>query len=382
MAGKKRRTFGRVRKLPSGRYQARYRGPDGIDRPAPETFATKRDADDWLAERQTEVRQPDWRDPDAGKVPFETYAVAWVKERPLAQSTAELYGILLRVHLIPTFGTKALAEITPAAVRSWRRARLDDGAGAPTVAKAYALLRTIMGTAVADDLIRRNPCQIKNGGTVHTPERPTATIPEVFALAGAVQPRYRALVLLAAFCGLRWGELMGLARQDIDAERLAVRVRGSVSELNDGSRVYKAPKSEAGKRTVAIPQSLMPAVVLHLELYAEQGAKGRVFVGPKGATPRRNHFLTLWRKACAEVGVKGLHFHDLRHTGNTLASRTDASTRELMIRLGQSSSRAALIYQHGSHERERQIADAIDGMIVKALKRGPGRKGHAAGTDG
>lgn len=378
----KRRTFGRVRKLPSGRFQARYRGPDGIDRPAPHTFATKRDADDWLAERQTEVRRPDWRDPDAAKVPFEAYANAWIRERPLAQSTAELYGILLRVHLLPTFGRLSIADITPAAVRSWRRARLDAGTGEPTVAKAYALLRTIMSTAVADDLIRRNPCQIKNGGTVHTPERPTATIPEVFALADAVQPRYRALVLLAAFCGLRWGELMGLRRQDIDPDRRVVRVRGAVSELNNGRRVYKAPKSEAGKRTVAIPQTLMPGITLHLDLYAETGAQGRVFVGPKGATPRRNHFNGLWRKACAEVGIKGLHFHDLRHTGNTLASRTDASTRELMLRLGHGSSRAALIYQHGNQEREREIADAIDGMIVKALKRGSGRKGHVRGTDG
>ncbi|WP_435130371.1 tyrosine-type recombinase/integrase [Actinacidiphila sp. bgisy144] len=121
--------------------------------------------------------------------------------------------------------------------------------------------------------------------------------------------------------------------------------------------------------------------MLHLELYAEQGAQGRVFVGVKGATPRRNHFNGLWRKACAEVGVKGLHFHDLRHTGNTLASRTDASTRELMMRLGHGSSRAALIYQHGNQEREREIADAVDGMIVKAMKRGSRRKGHVAGTD-
>ncbi|WP_435130369.1 tyrosine-type recombinase/integrase [Actinacidiphila sp. bgisy144] len=253
MPSKKRRTFGRVRKLPSGRFQARYRGPDGIDRPAPHTFATKRDADDWLAERQTEVRQPDWRDPDAGNVPFEAYATAWVKERPLAQSTAELYGILLRVHLVPTFGRKVLAEITPAAVRTWRRVRLDEGTGEPTVAKAYALLRTIMGTAVADDLIRRNPCQIKNGGTVHTPERPTATIPEVFALADAVQPRYRVLVLLAAFCGLRWGELMGLRRQDIDADGGTIRVRGSVAELNSGERSTRLQRVKRASAPLPCP---------------------------------------------------------------------------------------------------------------------------------
>ncbi|MGQ5226304.1 tyrosine-type recombinase/integrase [Streptomyces sp. yara] len=377
MAGK-RRQFGRVRKLPSGRYQARYRGPDGVDRPAPNTFRTKRDADDWLADRQSELRQGDWRDPDAGKVPFGAYAAAWVRERPLAPRTAELYASLLRLHLAPTFGTMAVADITPAAVRTWRRARLDAGIGPSTVAKAYALLRTIMGTAVEDDLIRRNPCQIKNGGNVVTPERPTATIPEVFAIAEKIQPRYKALVLLAAFCGLRWGELVALHRSDIDVEHGMIRVRGAVSELANGQRVYKAPKSAAGKRLVAVPPSILPFVKSHMTVYAEGGAGGRVFVGAKKATPRRNHFNRLWHKACADAGVEGLRFHDLRHTGNTLASRTNASTKELMARLGHSTARAALIYQHADFDREREIAGAVDGMIRAALDR----NGHVEGTRG
>lgn len=380
MAGK-RRQFGRVRKLPSGRYQARYRGPDGVDRPAPDTFRTKREADDWLADRQSELRQGDWRDPDAGNVPFGDYAAAWVKERPLAPRTAELYASLLRLHLAPTFGAMALADITPAAVRTWRRARLDAGVGPSTVAKAYALLRTVMGTAVQDDLIRRNPCQIKNGGTVVTPERPTASIPEVFAIADRIQPRYKVLVLLAAFCGLRWGELVALHRSDIDLEHGMIRVRGAVSELTSGQRVYKAPKSAAGKRLVAVPASVLPLLITHMKVFAESGADGRVFVGAKKATPRRNHFNRLWHKACADAGVKGLRFHDLRHTGNTLASRTNASTKELMARLGHSTARAALIYQHANYDREREIADAVDEMIVKAFKRGAGRNGHVAGTD-
>ncbi|RSS70287.1 site-specific integrase [Streptomyces sp. WAC06614] len=379
MAGK-RRQFGRVRKLPSGRYQARYVGPDGQLRPAPHTFRTKREADDWLADVQTEMRMGDWRDPDAAKVPFQKYAEAWVRERPLGPTTEELYEILVRVHLVPTFGRHAIADITPAGVRAWRRARLDAGTGASTVAKAYSLMRTIMGTAVEDGLIRRNPCQIKNGGTVNTPERPTASIPDVFAIAEASQARYRALVLIGAFCGLRWGELVALRRRDIDLDARMVRVRGSISELNSGERIYKAPKSEAGKRSVAIPRSVMPAVVAHMKQFAEPGADGRVFVGAKGATPRRNHFNGLWHKACAEAGVTGLRFHDLRHTGNTLASHTDASTRELMIRLGQSSTRAALIYQHGSLKREQEIADGIDAMIVTALKRHGRSKGHAGDT--
>ena len=195
MAGK-RRQFGRVRKLPSGRFQARYVGPDGQLRPAPETFRTKKDADDWLADKQTEMRRGDWHDPDAGKVLFGVYATAWIRERELTTTTRQLYGSLLRHHLEPAFGTVNVADISPPLVRGWRadarrRHRADDG-GQGVRADAGRL-----ATAVDDELIRRNPCQIKGASTVQTPERPTATVPEVYALAGAVQPRYRALVLLA-----------------------------------------------------------------------------------------------------------------------------------------------------------------------------------------
>ncbi|MEU9699921.1 site-specific integrase [Streptomyces sp. NPDC047981] len=381
MAGKKR-SFGRVRKLPSGRYQARYPGPDGIDRPAPHTFRTKREADDWLAERQAELRAGDWTDPDAAKVPFGSYASTWIKERGLSASTVDLYRSLLRNHLEPTFGSVALADISPAAVRAWRVARLDAGAGASSVAKSYALMRAVLMTAVEDRLIRRNPCRVKGASVAPTPERPTATVQEVYALAGAIQPRYRALVLLAAFTGLRWGELIGLSRRDIDLDGGTLRVRRNVAELHSGRRLVKEPKSAAGKRTVAIPAVISTEVANHLAVFSEPGADGRVFIGAKKAIPRRNHFGKLWRQACEKVGIKGLHFHDLRHTGNTLAAATGASTRELMTRMGHSTARAALIYQHATAERERLIGQAVSAVVEQARKQDPNPNGHAAGTQG
>ncbi|MFJ2561845.1 tyrosine-type recombinase/integrase [Streptomyces sp. NPDC087568] len=323
------------------------------------------------------MRRGDWHDPDAGKVPFGVYAAAWVQERELTVRTRQLYESLLRLHLEPTFGGVNVAEISPPFVRRWRADKLTAGTGPTTVAKAYALLRAILATAVSDQMIRRNPCQIKGASTVHTPERPTATVQEVYDLADAIQPRYRALVLMAGFLGLRWGELVGLHCRDLDLDHGAVRVRRAVAELNDGQREIKAPKSAAGKRTVSIPAAIVPDIRDHLARYAESGSDGRVFVGAKGATPRRNHFNRVWRKACSQVGIKGLHFHDLRHTGNTLAASTGASTRELMARMGHSTARAALIYQHASADRDRLIADALSGLVDKGRRN---RKGHAGDT--
>lgn len=140
----RRRRFGAIRRLPSGRYQARYPGPDGVMRPAPFTFETTGDADDWLAEKRTEIRRGEWQDPDAGSVNFRDYALTWVDERGLSATTEELYLRLLRLHLLPTFEEYDLEEITAPRVRTWRMERLKATGAKTTVAKSYRLLKAIM----------------------------------------------------------------------------------------------------------------------------------------------------------------------------------------------------------------------------------------------
>jgi hypothetical protein len=203
----RRRRFGRVRQLASGQWQARYRGPDGIDRPAPNTFARRADADRWLAQVEAEIHHGEWTDPELGQVLLGEYACAWVRERPnLRPKTLQLYEGLVRRHISPTLGEQAIADVTPARVRSWRAGLLSGGLGEVTVAKAYRLLRTIMQTAVEDRLIRNNPCQIKGASVERSPERPTLSVAQVYAVADAMPPRYRVLVLLATFCSMRFGE--------------------------------------------------------------------------------------------------------------------------------------------------------------------------------
>jgi integrase len=141
--------------------------------------------------------------------------------------------------------------------------------------------------------------------------------------------------------------------------------------------VIKDPKSEAGKRSVAIPDVVLADLRDHLDGFSEAGPDGLVFVGPKGDRLRRRNFHRLWTKALTDAGVKeeDVHFHDLRHTGNALAAAIGASTKELMARMGHSSVRAALIYQHASRSRDKEIADAISHNVREAR-----RIGHVRGT--
>lgn len=269
-------------------------------------------------------------------------------------------------------------------VRAWRRELLESGRSATTTAKAYRLLKAVMTTAVDDGLLGRHPCRIKGAGSESTPERPVATVRQVFALAEQMPPCFRAHVLVATFTGLRWGELSGLCRRDLDLAASRVHVVGSVSEMRDGRRIAGAPKSAAGVRRVSIPGFLVTALVEHLAEFSEPGPDGLIFVGPRGGPLRRNNFgsTTGWKRAVDSVGVLELHFHDLRHTGNTLAAPM-ASTRELMARLGHSSPRAVLIYQHATDERDMLIAADLDGLVRRELGlrelRAP-EEGRVAGT--
>lgn len=372
MAGKRR--FGRVRKLPSGRFQARYPGPDGLDRPAPNTFATKRDAEQWLVLKEAEITRGEWIDPDAGKVPFDVYAKQWIDDRVLKPRSEGLYRSLLRNHLSPTFGNYDLADIREADVRRWRKERLGV-VGQSTVAKAYQLLKSILNTAVDDELIRRNPCRIKGAGTPDTPEREMIPLTKVVEILTVIPARYRALVLLGTFASLRWGELAALRRKHLDLDGGVVRVAGALAELDGGKLLEDTPKSRAGRRVVSVPREIVPDLQVHLDEFAEDGPDGRVFVGPRGGPLRRSGFRRIWNKVRVDVGLPDLHFHDLRHVGNTLAATTGASLKELMVRMGHASSRAALIYQHASQDRDQVIAAALGEAFKVARASDEGVRG-------
>ncbi|MFY1672705.1 tyrosine-type recombinase/integrase [Plantactinospora sp. WMMB334] len=366
-AGKRR--FGNIRKRASGRFQARYIGPDGIERTAPHTFATEREASRWLTVVESEIIKGDWTAPEAGEVQLGPYGQKWIAERKLQPRTRENYEDLFRLHIRPHLGTLALGAVKPQTIRSWRKRLLDGGTSEPQAVKAYSLLRAILNTAVKEDeIIRQNPCRIAGYDRYHTPERPVATVVQVLALAEQMPARFSALIVVAAFSGLRWGELAALRRSDVDLTAGTVRVPRKLAALRNRME-FGAPKSEASNRTVTLPAAARSALAAHLRDYVGEGPDATVFTGEKGAVLRTGNFRRAvdWTAALRAAGMPaGFHFHDLRHTGNNLAAATGASTRDLMHRMGHASMRAALIYQHANSERDREIAAGMDRRIAKA----------------
>lgn len=207
-------------------------------------------------------------DPRAGSPTFGVFVEGWlstrlVRGRPLTPATVGGYRGLLRRHILGDLGAVQLRAITPARVREWH-AGVTERAGADQAAKAYRLLRAVLATAEADELIRANPCRIRGGGQERAPERPMVPTSLVLDLAEAVPDRYRALILLAGFGGLRTGESLGLRRVDVDLLHATVKVAEQAQEVAGHGRITLEPKSDAGKRTVALPAAVAAALDAHL----------------------------------------------------------------------------------------------------------------------
>jgi len=363
------RGFGYVRKLPSGRYQASYIGPDLLRHNALDTFQTKGDAEGWLGGEQALLSAGTWASPSDRTaathraLTFHQYADKWMARRDLKPRTREHYVSLLEHQILPSFGEMHLKGVTSEAVRDWYT---DMDPSRPTLrSHAYGLLRTILGTAVTDERIAANPCHIRGAGTTRRVKkiRP-ASLDELATITAAMPQRYQLMTLLAAWCALRFGESIELRRKDVDVKNMLLHVRRGAVRA-DGEVIIGTPKSEAGVRDVAIPPHLMPLVKEHLSGDITGGREGLLFPAADGTSTLApstlyRHFYAARRAA----GRPDLRWHDLRHTGAVLAAATGATLAELMGRLGHSTPGAALRYQHAAQGRDAEIAAALSRLVA------------------
>lgn len=240
-----------VERRGQGRWRARYRGPDGRERS--KTFDRRVDAERWLAGVAVARARGEWVDPALGRTTLAEWTERWwpttANLRPSTRARDETY---LRCYVLPAFGAWRLADVGQLDVSTWVAELSASGRAPATVQKAYQLLGKVMGAAVDAGLLARSPCQWVPLPRVEREEMRFLDPAEVARLADAFDPRYRALVFVASYGGLRLGELAGLRRHRVDLLRGTVAVAEIAVEVRGTVHVGQ-PKTKAGRRTVGLP---------------------------------------------------------------------------------------------------------------------------------
>ncbi|MGV9832950.1 tyrosine-type recombinase/integrase [Nocardia niigatensis] len=385
-----RRDFGRIRKLPSGRFQAGYIGPDLQLYNAPHTYDTKARAEGWLSEERRLIDLGIWTPPDARShetptdetepaVLFGAYAKKVVETRvsrrgqPLSRRTKDSYFYLLREHINPTFETTPVTEITLEMVRDWYnsvsrakkpakrpRTKTPPSKDVPTArARAYEVLRMVLNVACEDGLIDKNPCRIK-GATAIQPNHDATVLqpPEIAALANAMPKELRVSILIAAWCGLRPSETFELRRKSFKADCTIVTISHAAT-YRAGEIAIDRPKS-GSTGDVVVPEHIRAAIRAHLNDYVGKSPDALLFPDPeRGGTMREWIYRRIFDTACTKIGREGFRPGELRHTGGTVAAQAGGTLPEVMERLRHKTPQAAMRYQKIAAGRAQTLADNI-----------------------
>jgi integrase len=240
----------------------------------------------------------------------------WETTTNLRPKTRDRDELLLRRLALPRFGDASLAAISQRDIRAWVASLSAQGLAPATVQKAYQLLCKVLGAAVDAGMIGQTPCRRVPLPKVEREEMRFLTPAEVAALADAIRPPYRALVLVGAYGGLRIGELAGLRRSRVDLLHGTVTVAEIIVEVQ-GVLHIGPPKTRTSRRTVGLPRFVVEELARHLAHPGDPEAF--VFTAPQGGPLRVTAFRArMWRPATRATGLEGLRIHDLRHTAVAL----------------------------------------------------------------
>lgn len=371
----RRLSFGRTRQERSGRWSAAYQHHGVLHRPA-DTFPSKQSAVSWLDNERhlielDRITPGTWTPPAhraaalaAATLTFKDFATKWLAQRSVSRRTRDNYDYLLTQHILPVLGELVLVEITPEDVREWFT-----GLGTTYKtrnARAYGVLTAVLNTAVDDGIIGRSPARITGASTVKHRRTVVLLEPDQLAqLADKMPEQLRLAVLLAGWCGLRRGEVFALTRADISKDCSTVTVDKAVTYRNR-EYVCGPPKTAESNRTVTVPPHLRPVIKDHLSRFTGKPRTALLFPDPvSGEFYAEGRFRGPFFSARDAIGKPELHFHDLRHFGGVMAALTGATTREVMDRLGHTTTTAAMRYQHVAAGRADALAERLSAIAEK-----------------
>lgn len=340
------------------RYDVKLRDAEG--RMYQRTFRTKREAESYQSQEQTDRARGAWVDPRGAATPFGDIAQEWLTSNPAKRPSGWARDeTIVRVHLRPVLDKRPIASITKrdvqALVNDWSKR-----ASGRTVNRQFGTLRAILNFAVESELIGRSPCRGIRLPAVHEKDAHIVDADELVALAGAMDEHTSAMAYLGAVLGLRWGECAGLKVGRIDFLRSEVRVCWQRTRGLGGVMVEGPPKSAKGNRTEAAPTELMDLLAGHLARRGLTGADtdAYVFTGPEGQPlDYSNWYHGVWVPAREAVGLRTLKFHNLRDANATAMVAEGVDVKTAQVRLGHADVRTTLsIYAQATTEGNRNAA--------------------------
>ena len=346
----------------------RYRGPDGAERSR--SFSRKTDAERWVTAEEASKLTGGWVDPSLGRMTFAEWVKRWEGTLDVRPTTRDLNLGIVRNYLLPRFGRWSLSRIGTADVRAMVAEETHRGDLSASAVRRHAIvLGTILEAAVEEDRIAKNPVRRVKLPAESTRRMRFLEPEEAARLAEAHPAHYRPLVLTAAYVGLRWGELAGLALGNVNLLKREITIDRQLVEIASGVS-FGPPKTKAGIRTVSIPAALADVLGQHFASPAAQSS-GLAFPGPKGAALRRSNFRRVWSKATTRAGLEGLRFHELRHTAVALAVAQGAHPLAIKERLGHSSITVTMdTYGRLFPRLEEAIARGLD-QVFREAAAGP-----------
>jgi integrase len=299
-----------IDKRPDGGYRARWREyPGGPQRT--KHFSRKGNAESFLDRIRGDLARGVYVDPAGGQTRFRDYAETWRAAQVHRKSTSDQAKSYLTLHAYPTFGDRAIGSIRPTEIQAWVKGRSQVLAPG-SVQIVYRWVASIFKAAVRDRLIAVSPCTEVKLPKVPKAEVVPPTIDQIGALASAVPDRFRALIVFGAGTGLRQGECFGLTVDRVDFLRHVVHVDRQLISVRSGIPQFGPPKSEAGYRTVPVPEFITELLAKYLAEYGS-GPDDLIFTNSAGRPLRRSTFGSMWRRATSETGQANTTFHDLRH---------------------------------------------------------------------
>jgi integrase len=357
-----------IRKARNGRgYHVHYRDAEGIEHS--QTYRLMEDARTFKSSIEVDLARGAYRDPALGRIALAAFWPMFMEASPhLAPKTRQWYEMMARRHILPALGSKRLVGISRLDVEAFLSGLRARRVGEPTIAGAYRVLRAVLAKAEMDGRILASPCRGVRMPRPADKEQRVLTMEELEAIADAVPDRYRALVLVLGYCGLRIGEAAALRVSDADFLRRVIVVARAQAEV--GSRLVVGPTKTRRSRVVDVPASVIEELAHHVGAFPP-GLNGLLFTNRLGEPIRQSNFSRkVWGPALIRAGIAEPlpRVHDLRHTASALSVAVGAHPKEVQSLLGHASIGMTLdTYGHLFAGASRALAERLEQARMAAL---------------